>query len=240
MFMVDYVTISPDTQRGILGSIPGSFGDFINFVQVVFVGDYSLLFYGYAALLFICAMVLIPQKPIGRFQRYVQQIGKASYHILLFQIFYFSIVYFMISIDASTHHEIPIFPVELGWSSNLFYIPFYLMNLTCCFAGGLLWYKAEKKAGMKGTPWYQHIWMKRTGLLFSALMSFVIMGVSLQLIAEYVILSNYGEYQEPQFFFNQVTGLGFMLSLLSILFWMGLSMACIYKAFSLDDDEFPI
>ncbi len=88
MFMVDYVTRSVDTGRGVLGAIPGSFGEFINAVQVFFVGDYSLLFYGYAALLFIVAMILVPQKPSGKVQRYVQQVGRASYHILLFQIFY--------------------------------------------------------------------------------------------------------------------------------------------------------
>jgi len=86
IFMVDYVTISPSTHRGVLGALPNSIGDFFNFVQEFIRGDYSLIFYGYAAFLFLVAMMLIPKKATGSFQRFVQRVGRASYHILLFQI----------------------------------------------------------------------------------------------------------------------------------------------------------
>ncbi|TFH09729.1 MAG: acyltransferase [Candidatus Thorarchaeota archaeon] len=240
MFMVDYVTISPNTHRGILGALPNSFGEFINFVQVVFAGDYSLLFYGYAAILFICAMILIPQKPNGKLQRFVQQVGRASYHILLFQIFYMSIVYYTVSIDDAISHQIPVFPIVLGWPSDLYYIPFYLMNLTICFAGGLLWYKAEKRAAKRGKPWYQHAWMIRTALLFGALMSIVMMGVSLELIAEYMGLNYWAEHHGPLFVLNEITGPGVMATVLAIIFFIGLCMTCLYKAFTMDDDEIPL
>ncbi|MGY5881133.1 MAG: acyltransferase [Candidatus Thorarchaeota archaeon] len=240
MFMIDYVTISPATHRGVLGTVPNVFGEFINFVQVFFVGDYSVLFYGYAALLFIGAMILLPQKPSGKLERFVQQVGRASYHILLFQIFYMSILYHLVSVEEHLLHHIPVFPVELGWPSDLFYIPFYLMNLAFCFAGGLLWYKAEKRATKKGKPWYQHNWMKRTGLLFSAMMSFVMMGVSLELIAEYMGLNYWAEHQGPLFVLNEITGPGFMASFLAILFFIGFCMTCMYKAFTMEGDEIPI
>ena len=68
-----------------------------------------------------------------------------------------SLVYYWVSADASINHFIPDFAVQLGWSTNLFYIPFYLMNLTISFAGGLLWYNAEKKAAKSGKLWYRYV-----------------------------------------------------------------------------------
>ena len=161
MFMVDYVTISPDTHRGVLGSLPNSIGDFFNFVQEFIVDDYTLIFYGYAAFLFLVAMMLIPKKATGSFQRFVQRVGRASYHILLFQIFYMSILYHIISFDDAILHQIPNFALEMGWPSDLFYIPFYLINLTICFTGGLLWYGAEKWSTAKGKPWWKAHLSKR-------------------------------------------------------------------------------
>ncbi len=240
LFMVDYVTFTPGTQIGIIGAMPNSFGQFVQAVQIFVVGDYTLLFYGYAALLFIGAMTLLPQKPSGRFERFVQQIGRASYHILLFQIFYMSIVYHVVSPVDALYQHIPVFPVVLGWPSDLYYIPFYLMNLTISFAGGLLWYKAEKKATKKGKPWYQHIWMKRTVLLFSAVMSIMLMGVSLEVIAEYMGLNEWARQHGDVFILNEFTGPGVMASFLVIILFIGLCMICMYKAFTFDDDEIPL
>lgn len=232
-FMFDYVT-------GFFRSMPNGFGYTIAWIQNFIRGDYTLLFYGYAAVLFIVTMINLPQQASGRVQKYVQQVGKASYHILLFQIFWMGIVYYWISIDAATYHYIPDFAVQLGWSTELMYIPFYLLNLTVSFGGGLLWYKAEKKAEKTGKPWYQHVWMRRTGLLFSAIMSIVLMGMSLELIAEYMGLNYWAEHYGSFFILNEVTGPGVMASFFAILFWIGFCMACLYKAFSIDDDEFPL
>ncbi len=232
-FMVDYTT-------GAISSMNNIIGESFTFIQDFFRGDYTLLFYGYAAFWFLAAMILLPQKPLNRLQKYVQRVGKASYHILLFQIFWMSIVYHLVSIDAAIYHEIPYFEAELGWPTPLYYIPFYLMNLTISFAGGLLWYKAEKKAAMKGKPWWEHVWMKRTGLLFSAVMSILLLGLSLELIAEYMGLNYWAEHHGPYFILNEITGPGVMASFLAILFFIGLSMALLYKSFTLDDDEIPV
>ncbi len=143
IFMIDYVTISPGTQKGILGVLP-FIGDFFTFVQEFIRGDYTLIFYGYAAFLFLVAMMIIPKKASGSFQKFVQRVGRASYHILLFQIFYMSILYYSISIDDVINQHIPDFALAFGWPSDLLYIPFYLINLTICFTGGLLWYGAKR------------------------------------------------------------------------------------------------
>lgn len=233
VFMIDYTT-------GILGSMPNAVGQGVTWIQNFIRGDYTLLFYGYAALLFVGALVLIPQKPQGKVQRFVQRIGRASYHILLFEIFYMGIVYYLISIEAVMHHEIPDFALILGWPSDLYYIPFYLINVTICVGGGLLWMEAEKRASAKGKPWYQHVWMKRTGLLFSAVMSMIMLGVSLEIIAEYMGLNYWAEHHGALFVLNEVTGPGVMASFIAILFWIGVCMACMYKAFTLDGDDIPI
>ncbi|MGY5857954.1 MAG: acyltransferase [Candidatus Thorarchaeota archaeon] len=233
MFMIDYTT-------GILGSMPNAFGEGITWIQIFFRGDYTLLFYGYAALLFMAALILLPSKPSGKVGRLGQRIGRASYHILLFQIFYMSIVYYIVSIDAAIGQHIPDFALILGWPSVLFYIPFYLVNVTICVGGGLLWVEAEKRASARGKPWYQHVWIKRTGFLFGAVMSIVLMGVSLEFIAEFMGLNYWAEHHGPLFVLNEVTGPGVMASFISILFFIGLCMVFMYKSFTMDDDDIPI
>ncbi len=145
MFMIDYATLSPLTRRGVLSSMPNAFGEFIGFVQDFIVGDYTLIFYGYAAFLFLLALAIIPQTASGVVQRFVQRVGRSTYHILLFQILWLSIVYWNVAQWAVYEHQIPDFLVELGWPSPLYYIPFYLLNLGIAFTGGMIWYEVEKR-----------------------------------------------------------------------------------------------
>lgn len=233
VFMIDYTT-------GIISALPNTIGQSFTFIQDYIRGDYTLLFYGYAAIWFLFAMIMIPKKASGSLQRFIQRIGRASYHILLFQIIYYSIVYYRISPEAQFLKIEPEFATVLGWSSDLYYIPFYLINLTICLAGGLLWMEAEKRASAKGKPWWQHIWMKRTGLLFCGLMTMPLMGVSLELIAEYMGLNAWARNHGPFFVLNEYTGPGFMASFIAILFFIGLCMLFMYKAFTMSDDEIPI
>ncbi|MFW9817153.1 MAG: hypothetical protein ACFFEW_14580, partial [Candidatus Thorarchaeota archaeon] len=137
LFMFDY-------QTWLFASQPGVIGQFFTFMNDVIRGDYTFLFYGYAAFLFLLAMSAIPRQSKGRIQRLVRDMGRASYHILLFQIFYMSMVYWFTSNDAVYYHEIPNFAAIFGWTSVYSYIPFYLMNLTISFGGGMLWYYIEK------------------------------------------------------------------------------------------------
>ncbi|MGY5872185.1 MAG: acyltransferase family protein [Candidatus Thorarchaeota archaeon] len=232
-FMIDYMT-------RFFSDMPNAFGQTILWIQDFIRGDYTILFYGYAGMLFIVAMVYLPQQANGRIQKFVQQIGRASYHILLFQIFYMSLVYFAVSIDAATHHFIPDFAAILGWPTELIYIPFYLINLTICFAGGLLWYRTENKAAKNGKPWWQHGWMKRTAFLFGAIVSIFMLGVSLTLIAEFMSFNEWTRQPGSLFALDEITGLGFMASFIVILFWIGLCMMFIFKAFPMGDDDIPL
>ncbi|MHA2142991.1 MAG: acyltransferase family protein [Candidatus Thorarchaeota archaeon] len=97
-------------------------------------GDYTFLVYPYSALIFLLAMKYLPSEPQTKFQGFISKVGRASYHIFLFQIYYFSIWYF----------NNPGFG-NVGFESNTsFHLPFYLVNLAVTFIGGLLWYTMEK------------------------------------------------------------------------------------------------
>ncbi|MBE0525996.1 hypothetical protein E4H12_04405 [Candidatus Thorarchaeota archaeon] len=82
--------------------------------------------------------------------------------------------------------------------------------------------------------------MKRTGLLFGAVMSIALMGVSLEVIAENMGLNEWARNHGPLFVLKEFTGPGVMARFLSIIFFIGLCMFLMYRSFTLDDDEFPI
>ena len=137
-FMFDYAT-------GVLSSHSSLFGQMMSFIQEFIRGDYTLLFYGYAAFLVVIVLIVVPNTATGAFQKFVQRIGKSTYHILLFQIFWMSLVYWTVSPDAVMHQYLPNFALILGWPSPVFYIPFYLLNLSVSFTGGMLWYELERR-----------------------------------------------------------------------------------------------
>ncbi len=137
-FMFDYAT-------GFVSSFPGAIGQTVTLIQDFIKGDYTLLFYGYAAFFFLLAMSIVGQTPTGSFSRLIQRIGRSTYHILLFQIFWMSIVYWITSPLAVMEHTIPNFAVLLHWPTSLNYIPFYILNLGVSFSGGMLWYELEKR-----------------------------------------------------------------------------------------------
>jgi len=230
IFMVDYTT-------HIIRSFGGEVGYAFTIIDDVFRGDYTLLFYGYAAVLLLLAMMAIPKTAKGLFQQSVQKIGKASYHILLFQIFWMSIVYWTTSHEATYYHEIPEFAAIFEWSTPLLYIPFYLINLAISFAGGLLWYYAEKRAGAGGKPWWQHLWFKRIYYLFGALMSFVLMGVVVEFVSDITGLTEWSRTYGPYFILNEITGPAFMMIFIIIILTIGICMALMYKAFTIDNEN---
>lgn len=234
IFMVDYTT-------RLIRSVGGEVGYIFTTIDDIFRGDYTLLFYGYAAVLMLLIMMTIPQTAKGSIQRFLQKIGRASYHILLFQIFWMSIVYWSTSHEAIYYHEIPEFAIIFDWSTPLLYIPFYLINLSISFIGGLLWYHAEKQAGAGGRPWWQHLWFKRTYCLIGALMSLVLMGAIIQFVSDITGLTEWSRANGPYFILNEITGPVFMMNFIIIILSIGLCMALIFKAFMMyDENEIPV
>lgn len=229
IFMLDFTT-------NIFRPIGQGIGSFFTIIDDIFRGDYTLLFYGYAAVIMLLVMMIVPQTPGGIFQRFVQQIGRASYHILLFQIFWMSIVYWTTSHVATYYHEIPDFAAILGWTTPLLYIPFYFMNLTISFVGGLLWYHAEKRASAKGKSWWQHVWFRRASYIFGAIVSISMMGVIIEFVSDITGLTEWSRTHGPYFIFNEITGPAFIMNFIVIIISIGLCMALIYKAFTTDEN----
>ncbi len=230
IFMVDYTT-------HILQNIPSLLGQSFTLIDTIIRGDYTLLFYGYAAFFVLVAMKIIPQKAHGHVQLFIQKIGKASYHILLFQIFWMSIVYWNTSHEATYYHEIPEFAAIFGWSTPLYYIPFYLVNLTISLTGGLIWYEGERRANARGKPWWQHVWMKRAYYLFGAFLSIILMGSLIGIVSELSGLNAWQRAHGPYFILNEYTGPGFMANFIIILLCIGITMILMYKAFTMDDES---
>jgi hypothetical protein len=79
-------------------------------------------------------------------------------------------------------------------------------------------------------PLWQRTWVKRVAYLAGSVFSFVLMGLSIQVINDVTGLSVYTN--SPIFVLNEFTGPPVMASFLAIIFFMGMSIAFIMKAFS--------
>jgi hypothetical protein len=103
-------------------------------------GDYNFLVYPWSAVLIITALNTIPKEPYGKTYRFVSKLSDSTYHILMVQMFYFSIVYNLFlpmfgrfPIWASLH-------TEFYWANYLWYYP---LNVALTFGIGYLWKTVE-------------------------------------------------------------------------------------------------
>jgi len=95
-------------------------------------GDYNFLSFPYSAFLFLILLKIFPKNSENRLSKIIKKISRATYHILLFQILYFSIAYhFWFSIaDGFDSH-----PIDYLW--------YYPLNILICFTGGIIWKTLE-------------------------------------------------------------------------------------------------
>ncbi len=121
------------------------------------IGDYHLFFFPYSAFLVILAMNVLPEDPQSRISNWIRTISKSTYHILLAQIFYFSIVYqfFLIMYDGIPE------TLDVFDASPQNYIWFFPVNLVITFTLGILWKYLENKFYLKVAqkPTYKKIYM---------------------------------------------------------------------------------
>ncbi|UYP45882.1 hypothetical protein NEF87_002167 [Candidatus Lokiarchaeum ossiferum] len=105
------------------------------------IGDYQMFYFPYSAVIFMCCMKLIPENPKGTVSEFIRKVSKSTYHILLAQIFYFSIVFqfflIMTDGDAST--------LDIFDAAPLNYLWFFPLNLVITFGIGLFWNHLEEK-----------------------------------------------------------------------------------------------
>ncbi len=105
-------------------------------------GDYHFLIFPYSAFLFLLGMALLPKNPKGRISNFVRRISKSTYHILMAQILYFSIVYhFFLQMYDYWSRPGPF--IWDGAPQN--YIWYFPMNLVITFVIGMLWYEIERR-----------------------------------------------------------------------------------------------
>lgn len=107
--------------------------------------DYNLFVYPYSALIVFLALNIFPKAPAGPQFRAITTVSKATYHILMTQIFYFSIIYGLLLPLDSAFGTVP--RGATASSLNVMhanYLWFYPMNLLITFTIGILWYKAGK------------------------------------------------------------------------------------------------
>jgi len=106
-------------------------------------GDYTLLVYPYAAFLILLALRYLPSESNGLGSRLVMRISRATYHIFLFQMMYYA-VWFQLTPDY----------ISTGFGSAFhLYLPFYLVSLSFCTVGGVLWYEVERRIGSGWRSW---------------------------------------------------------------------------------------
>jgi len=127
---------------GILSGIYLFYYTFRDFRINLFLGDYHMFHFPWSALLIMIALNVFPKEPYGKNSRFITLLSKSTYHILMVQIFYFSIIY---------NYLLPMFGDYPIWSSLgtqyywLNYVWYYPLNLVLTFSLGSLWYQLENK-----------------------------------------------------------------------------------------------
>ena len=104
-------------------------------------GDYNFIFFPYSALIVLLFLNILPKNPNGAVPRFITLISKSTYHILMVQIFYFSIVY---------NYFLPMFGEPAIWASvypdiEWINLMFYPINVVWTFGWGIFWYWVESK-----------------------------------------------------------------------------------------------
>jgi len=102
-------------------------------------GDYNLFVFPYSAFLVLLGIKLIPKRWDNWFAKAISTIGKSTYHILLTQILYFSVVYSV----YGDHYGASILGIN---TSNYLTIYLYLIiNWVICIPCGVFWYYIDFK-----------------------------------------------------------------------------------------------
>ncbi|MHA1619595.1 MAG: hypothetical protein ACTSVZ_09960, partial [Promethearchaeota archaeon] len=141
-------------------------------------GDYHLFTYAYSAGIFLLVMNFIPAKPIrdSALVKFVKTISRATYHILLTQILYFSIIFgfYLYMFDVTGLHP------QVFDNAPMNYLWFYPLNVVITFSVGIFWNRLEKRFYLK-----QKTTEKRSAL-YSILFILAVLFYVFRGIAQYV------------------------------------------------------
>jgi hypothetical protein len=108
-------------------------------------GDYNLFVFPYSAFLVLLAIKLLPKRWDNWFTKIFSTIGKSTYHILLTQIIYFSVVYSLYGdhYGASIFGVNTIYDFPLNNADFLTILGSLLINWGICIPFGVFWYYVD-------------------------------------------------------------------------------------------------
>ncbi|MHA1453244.1 MAG: acyltransferase family protein [Promethearchaeota archaeon] len=124
-------------------------GGYPRFAADMVVFDYNLFIYPYSALIVMMVLNIIPKSPMGPHFRNLTSLSKATYHILMTQIFYFSLVYGLV-----LKIEYPFGTFFNFWNVRHYgtlvmayanFLWFYPLNIAITFLIGYGWYRLGKR-----------------------------------------------------------------------------------------------
>jgi len=100
-------------------------------------GDYNLFVFPYSAFLVLLAIKLLPNRWDNWFTKIFSTMGKATYHILLTQILYFSVVYSL----YGDHYGANIFGINTTYNFTI--LGSLIINWVICIPFGVFWYYVD-------------------------------------------------------------------------------------------------
>jgi hypothetical protein len=120
----------------------------VNFMYVLRVwsnGDYNMFFFPWSALIVMICLNILPRNPKGIFARFITLVSKSTYHILMVQIFTFSILYNLYLPLFETYPGQPLIWASVYPGIKWINLMFYPLHVVWTFGWGILWYWLEKK-----------------------------------------------------------------------------------------------
>jgi hypothetical protein len=102
-------------------------------------GDYNLFVFPYSAFLVLLGIKLLPKRWDNWFGRAISTIGKSTYHILLTQILYFSVVYSV----YGDHYGASIFGIDMSYDLTIYL--YLIINWVVCVPCGVFWHYIDFK-----------------------------------------------------------------------------------------------
>ncbi|MFW9889475.1 MAG: acyltransferase family protein [Candidatus Thorarchaeota archaeon] len=190
-------------------------------------GDYTFLVIPYTAFLFLLAMRYLPSTPQTRLQNLIQRVGRASYHIFLVQILYYSIWY-------HTHTNW----ADVGFGSDVIqHVWFYIGSLILTFAAGIIWYEAERAEYKRRMFWWRHGYVRAAIYVGVSLVLLFSLGFILEVVNELTGLAEWIRTVPRRQ--RELPGFGIVANLLVFFVVISICLFLIYRGFTATTEETP-
>ena len=120
-------------------------GEYPDWADNFAVYDYNLFIYPYSALLVMLVMNIVPNSPQGKNFRNLSLLSKSTYHILMTQILYFSLVYgLLLNFRWPFGFQYVNADLAIAFDNLARYLWFYPLNVAITFPIGYGWYRLGK------------------------------------------------------------------------------------------------